>query len=168
MSKNKNAFSLIELLVVISIMAILAGIGYISFRTARATARDGRRLADLKNIQTAVETYAADNNGRIPCAGSPMSYKSTNENYRWDTLSELLKEYYSAAYLPVDPQTGSTTYYYEYKCNENDQIYALRAKMERNAEISTDDHGCFNSCDPVTNANCWWEIGSDIEDIFCP
>lgn len=154
-SKSKTGFSLIELLVVISIMAILAGIGYISFRSARGTARDGRRQADLKNIQTAVETYVADSNGLIPCDQSQNSriYKSYVAG-DWQDLSDLLGDYYSAKFLPEDPMKGSTIYYYQYACNKSEQVYALRAKMERNTTIMEDDHGCKDD---------WWEIGADLE-----
>ena len=60
--KNKNsqfshrqAFTLIELLVVIAIIGILATISVIALNDARARARDVRRVADVKQIQTALE-----------------------------------------------------------------------------------------------------------------
>ncbi len=58
--KNKNGFTLIELLVVISIIGLLASVVLVSLNKARIKARDTRRLADLKQIMTALEMYVSD------------------------------------------------------------------------------------------------------------
>ena len=58
--KNKKAFTLIELLVVIAIIGILATIAVIALQNARAKARDARRVADVKQIQTALELFFND------------------------------------------------------------------------------------------------------------
>ncbi len=58
--KNKKGFTLIELLVVIAIIGILATIAVVALQNARAKARDARRVADVKQIQTALELYFND------------------------------------------------------------------------------------------------------------
>ncbi len=75
--KKKSAFTLIELLVVIAIIGILATISTISLYNTRAKARDTKRVADTKQIQTALELYFNDM-GRYPTvsefdSGSIMS-----------------------------------------------------------------------------------------------
>ena len=57
--ESESGFTLIELLVVIGIIAILATIGAINFSSARAKARDAKRVADIKQIQSAIEVEAA-------------------------------------------------------------------------------------------------------------
>ncbi len=52
-----KAFTLLELLVVISIIAILISMGIVSFSTAQQKARDAKRKSDLKEIQVALEQY---------------------------------------------------------------------------------------------------------------
>ncbi|MCL2110320.1 type II secretion system GspH family protein [Microgenomates group bacterium] len=52
--KKQDGFSLIELMVVVSIMAILAVIGLGGFANAQRKARDSRRKADVKTIQNAM------------------------------------------------------------------------------------------------------------------
>ncbi len=58
--KSKKAFTLIELLVVIAIIGILATIAVISLYAARAKARDAKRVADIKQVQTALEMFFND------------------------------------------------------------------------------------------------------------
>src|SRR3990167_5250220 len=54
---QKNGFTLMELLVVISIIAILISIGLTSFSTAQKKARDSKRKSDIKEVQNALEQY---------------------------------------------------------------------------------------------------------------
>jgi len=58
-----RGFTLIELLVVIAIIAILASIILASLNQARSKSRDARRVADLKQVQLALELYNNDNSG---------------------------------------------------------------------------------------------------------
>lgn len=51
------AFTLVELLVVIFIIAIVSTLSYVSLESARAKGRDTRRLADIHNIRQALELY---------------------------------------------------------------------------------------------------------------
>ena len=60
--KSKSGFTLIELLVVIAIIGILSSVVLASLNTARAKARDARRVTDLKQLQIALELYFDTNN----------------------------------------------------------------------------------------------------------
>jgi prepilin-type N-terminal cleavage/methylation domain-containing protein len=62
MKKNKQGFTLIELLVVIAIIGLLSTLSIVALNQARARSRDARRVADVKQIQTALEMYYNDNN----------------------------------------------------------------------------------------------------------
>lgn len=67
MKSHKKAFTLIELLVVIAIIGLLATISVLSLQNARSKSRDAKRVADAKQIQTALELFFSDNN-RYPTA----------------------------------------------------------------------------------------------------
>ena len=60
MKTNKKGFTLIELLVVIAIIGILSTLAVVSLQNARKSARDAKRIADVKQMQTALELYFND------------------------------------------------------------------------------------------------------------
>jgi len=67
----KKAFSLVELLVVVAIIAILAGVLLASFSGGTEAARAAKCLANMRNLAQAVIASAADSkSGVYPCAGS--------------------------------------------------------------------------------------------------
>jgi type II secretion system protein G len=97
MKTKSKGFTLIELLVVVTIIGILATIILSSLSSARESARDAKRLNDVKTIQTALEMYANDNNGRYPMTGWRGSHTDS-----WANLEERL-----GTTLPVDPLNTS-------------------------------------------------------------
>ncbi len=54
---KRKGFTLMELLVVIAIIGLLSTVAMVTLSTARQKARDAKRLADVKQIQTALELY---------------------------------------------------------------------------------------------------------------
>lgn len=80
MKKDKKGFTLIELLVVIAIIGLLSTLSILALNQARARARDAKRIADVKQIQTALEMYY-NAEGDYPddiTTGSPIQDTSGN------------------------------------------------------------------------------------------
>jgi general secretion pathway protein G len=66
--RASRAFTLVELLTVIGIIAVLAAILFPVFATARAKARQTTCVSNLKQIGLAVQMYAQDYDGQLPYA----------------------------------------------------------------------------------------------------
>ncbi len=58
----RRAFTLIELLIVVAIIAILAAIAVPNFLEAQTRSKVSRTLADMRSLKTALELYAVDYN----------------------------------------------------------------------------------------------------------
>jgi len=65
--KSRKGFTLIELLVVIAIIGLLSTLAIVALNSARQKARDSKRVADIKQLQTSLELYFNDNQ-RYPAA----------------------------------------------------------------------------------------------------
>ncbi len=99
--RKSEGFTLIELLVVIAIIGILSSVVIAALGGARVKARDARRLADIKQIQGALELYADENGNEYPddiyssTAGlaapkpfiSPVPRDPRSANYPYQNLS---------------------------------------------------------------------------------
>jgi prepilin-type N-terminal cleavage/methylation domain-containing protein len=92
--KKKAGFTLIEIMVVITIMAVLTAIVYASFNGARTGARDNQKISDMNVIQLALEEYYNQNH----------TYPANSGN-----LSVLVPQYMPS--VPVPPTGGSYNYF---------------------------------------------------------
>lgn len=96
MQKNSKGFTLIELLVVIAIIGLLSTLAVVALNSARQKSRDSKRVADIKQVQTALELYFADQNGYPTEAAQVILGSATG-----DTL---------CATAGFDAACGGTTY----------------------------------------------------------
>lgn len=65
---RRHAFTLIEILLVVGILAVLASVVFVALDPAKRfrEARDARRTQDIQSILTAIHTYIIDNRGSLP------------------------------------------------------------------------------------------------------
>ncbi|KKS07182.1 MAG: general secretion pathway protein G [candidate division WWE3 bacterium GW2011_GWE1_41_27] len=144
MKEHKKGFTIVELLIVVSVIGILSGVTLSVINPAKlqARARDSQRISDLKKIQTALEAYFSDFRSYPPKA-TPASY------YAVSTLSGVLVPNYISQ-LPTDPKGYSAAYScaadfgYTYRTNSTTggTAYVLLAKMET---TSVDYSKCSDS-----------------------
>lgn len=62
LKKAQRGFTIIELLIVIAIIAILAGLVLNNFQGAQAKARDTQRVTDINNLHSKLEEFYNENN----------------------------------------------------------------------------------------------------------
>lgn len=69
---DRRGFTLIELMVVITIIGLLATTILGSMESSRIAARDAQRLQEARQLITALEFYR-NQNGRYPCSGGSLA-----------------------------------------------------------------------------------------------
>lgn len=60
--KQTKSFTVIEILIVVSIVTILATLGFSTYSSVQKKARDARRTSDLEIIRAGIEQYRSNNN----------------------------------------------------------------------------------------------------------
>jgi prepilin-type N-terminal cleavage/methylation domain-containing protein len=103
---NKRGFTLIELLVVIGIIGILGYTISAALNTARAKARDGKRIAELREIRSALNLYYATNQTYPSSTPAGFSGDDAAIQFLVAQTPPLLSK------LPVPPPGASATYIY--------------------------------------------------------
>jgi prepilin-type N-terminal cleavage/methylation domain-containing protein len=99
------AFTLVELLVVIAILAILAALLFPLVGSMRIKASSAVSVSNLRNIGTAIMTYAADNNGTLP--GPAWSQLGTKWQTNGHNLAYHLRDYLQNVKQPQNPITNT-------------------------------------------------------------
>jgi prepilin-type processing-associated H-X9-DG protein len=82
--QRSAAFTLVELLVVIGIIALLISILLPSLNAARESARRTQCASNVRQIAIALLAYSSDNKGMLPAAGSGPNFPNPNEWLRWE------------------------------------------------------------------------------------
>lgn len=109
-SLRNKGFTLIEILVVISIIGILASLALTSYSRAQKQARDTQRKSDLNQYRNALEQYASTSGGTYYAYTGSTGYVLTN----LCGSGAILENYMSLC--PEDP-TNADTYVYRYQSN---------------------------------------------------
>lgn len=74
---TKLGFTLIEVLITVSIIGLLASLTLVSFGGSQRSARDTQRKSDIKQYATALENFANQNGSLYPERNVTVSAKNT-------------------------------------------------------------------------------------------
>ena len=132
--KKSKGFTLVELMIVITVIAILSTIAVVSFTRVQKQSRDTKRKGDLRSIATAMQAYFSEAN----------SYPTA--------LSTALVPTYIPTF-PKDP-TGDTLGSYSYTVVTTNNTFTLCSQLEAVSgansywNVTTQNTGGFltNSC----------------------
>jgi len=105
---QQRAFTLLELLVVISIIGILIALGVTSYITAQRRTRDAKRKADLETVRQGLVLYRQDNGDYGNFSAEP-------------DFAAIVSILYTDGYLTsdniADPKTSDDSFFYSLVCD---------------------------------------------------
>ncbi len=137
LQNRKRGFTLIELLVVIAIIGILSSVVLASLNSARRKGRDGRRIADIKQLQLALELYY-DANGSYPAAL---------------TTANLVTPGYISV-IPSDPDGTSGVYPYDQVSSGSSYYLGANLETSNHSALATDADSAGTNVEGQDNDGC--------------
>ena len=132
-AKKKKAFTLVELIIVITVLAVLATIAFLNLNGYTWEARDSVRFTDLKNIQKTMELSLWEWN-LLPTPDELKAEKVELQELPWVKWQEWLfwdesiKELRDLSQVPLDPKTKAK---YRYLVSEDRKNYYLEVELEK-------------------------------------
>jgi prepilin-type N-terminal cleavage/methylation domain-containing protein len=152
--KGERGFTLIELMIVVAIIAILAGILIPNFVNARALAQTSACESNLRSIATALELVYADEqtyepNGQANFNADPADFTNAAgtvylNNTPKDAAAQDLTQFYT---VKVTPQSGGAPPSYVITC-PGTHVGSTLAKLQKAG--TTDGSVCGAACTSTT------------------
>lgn len=150
--EHKSGFSLVELLVVISIIAVLIAVGLPNFLGARQRAKDTRKKAELTQMKTALRLYYNDyaqypgpavaTTGQIDGCGDTGTVACTNDLFCVTSAGAC-----SVIYMKRMPDT-TTDYVWTYTSRNSAADFCLWTSMDNpsDPQIAASQAKCSDVC----------------------
>lgn len=106
----KKGFTLIEILVAVTIITVLVSIGVVSYASVNKRSRDAKRKGDVEQLRSALEMYRSDI-GSYPA--NPLVPNFDNVSVLEDALVT------TGTYMPAIPSDPKSTQTYRYKATNS-------------------------------------------------
>lgn len=121
-NRARSGFTLIELLVVIAIIGLLSTLAVVALNSARQRSRDAKRVADIRQIQTALElafsetnTYPAVASAQTLGAGNYLVLckdSASTDPAIWESVSSNCSGTVYMGLVPANPSPNGAAYTY--------------------------------------------------------
>lgn len=137
----KKGFTIIELLVVIAVIAILVGIALPRFKGMQDEGNIAKAKAELRTLQSAIESYYIHNNNAYPATGS-----SALQTALASAMPSII------TYVPTDPFSSTGADYGYVLGGTNNKYYVVysagpggngSATITSNAVVETNGSSCI-------------------------
>ncbi len=132
---RKNGFTLVEVIVTISIIAVLATISFLTFSSYIVESRDTKRIVDVESIAAALDVSFKRNGSTYPrpISAVVVSYTGSDNTEKPYALLWFVKDWLVSDFnsIPVDPSTSD---YYAYAVTTDRKYYELAATLEQPAD----------------------------------
>lgn len=163
-TKTNDGFTLSELIVVLLILAILAGVLVPRVTDRLAAARDAQRMSDVRRVRDALEQYFLDR-GNYP----PPAISKDEGQYDMSNTGDFIPELLRTGYLrePVVDPLGDARHAYGYGvytegtcgCAGKGQFYVLGISKFETAEFAAAHPGYFKCAQKDWNAEFEYVTG---------
>jgi prepilin-type N-terminal cleavage/methylation domain-containing protein len=127
--KQNKGFTLVELIVVITILAILWTIAFIALQWYSKTARDSARISDMSRIKSSLELFSVET-GKYPepTDFTAITYSGTLSAWdQWEFWEQTFRNVNRLDKIPVDPVTDKQ---YTYSTTQNRKEYQVAGILE--------------------------------------
>ena len=126
MKLHKKAFTLVELIVVITILAILSTIWFVSYSGYLAWTRDTNRISQMKSISEWLHLYSTNHTLPSPESSITISSWATSVATQWYAWANVLETItYSSEW--IDPKDKT---YFSYYLTADKKYFQLMAYLE--------------------------------------
>ncbi len=157
-TKNIKAFTLIELLIVVTIIAVLASIALPAFNGVKERGDQTKDLSNAKQIALGLRQFAIDNNGQYPSKKPAVDYADA-------TATPLATgDFSNDAFWWLFPEGGQTGYL------QSEQIFAVAgaAYTKGNPDNKLDPTNAASRTDSLKAGECAYAYVSGLTDTSNP
>jgi len=153
-TKHNAAFTLIEILVAIAIVALVSVMVFPNFINIRQKARDTKRKSDILQIQKALELYKTD---QLPPAYPDGNFLEFLCNQCWSQSEDCTGNIYMRK-VPCDPGTTADMPYIYVRDPSDGLKYSLSGCLESTSDPDED---------PVSTTECA-DLGKESFTVYEP
>jgi len=148
---KQNGFTLIEILISISIIALLSSVIFYSVSEAKLRGEDAKRISQVRESTSAIELYKSNNNGEYPNNNNGAGlYVEGSVGYN----ASMQKLVDGNTFSEIPRSSNGSSYYYQQNEDGTGSLLSILDSEKGQSEFDgcvSSDIGAECSYDPETN-----------------